>query len=235
MGTDAADLVVAIVGPAEGVAGAIADAMSASSAAVARFDDGAADDAAPLLDGLVDAHGRLDAFVYAATGADALEPSPFADLSIERWEASFDLPLARMITWLQAAHPHLAGAHGRVVMVQPTVGMSGAPEFAALAGLAEAQRAFVKVAARQWREQRLAVNVVAVRPDVFAPQLARSELAGTWSRVAQMGAGEGFSDPPLPLDITQDLVPLVAFLGAPAVSAMTGQTLILDGAIWMMP
>ena len=119
------------------------------------------------------------------------------------------------LRWLQAAHPHLAAANGRVVVVQPTVGISGAPEFAALAGLAEAQRALVETAARQWRGQRMAINVVAVRPDLFAPQLALPELDDTWSRVAQMGAGQGFSDPPLPLDVGGDLEPLVAFLCSP--------------------
>ena len=104
-----------------------------------------------------------------------------------------------------------------------------------LAGLAEAQRALVKVAARQWRTAGISANVVALRPDTFAARIGEANWHpyGTESRPwAQVKVSP---DTPVPIDPAADLAPLVAFLAGSEARTLTGQTVMLDGGLWMLP
>lgn len=129
----------------------------------------------------------------------------------------------RSTLWLfQAAHPHLAGNDGRVVVVVPTLAMAGAAELAPWAATAEAQRLFVKSAARQWGADGITVNCVA--PD------------GTVLGLDPSAAGEmALSAPALGStgDPEADLGPIVAFLCSPASHFLTGATLSVDGGSWL--
>jgi 3-oxoacyl-[acyl-carrier protein] reductase len=236
MGTDAGKrLSVAVVGHEGGLGSLLTSALVELGLNAFMLSDRPGEDEVERLAAGIGPAERLDALVYASAPPEALTPAPIVDILVQSWEAALDSAFEQMFTWFQAAFPHLERSGGRIVVVQPTVGLSGAPDFSALAGLVEGQRALAKVAARQWRAKGLAVNVVGLRPDFFASELGVAELAETWSRVEQMGAGEGYSDPPIPLSVAEDLAPLVAFLASPAVRRMTGQTLILDGATWMVP
>ena len=225
---------VVVVGSAAAIGGMIARELDALGATV-RLLDGIATDVSGTLDDAVQQLGALHALVVADSCDTACEPTPIEDFTVDTWHAAFDAPLIRAVTWFQAAFRHLAPTHGRIVLVQPGVGITGAPAFSALAGLAEAQRALVKVAARQWRTAGISANVVALRPDTFAARLAKPELAPVWDRVAAMGAGEGVPDTPVPIDPAADLAPLVAFLAGSEARTLTGQTVMLDGGLWMLP
>ena len=201
-----------------------------------RLLDAAPTDVRSTLDDAVQQLGELHAFVLADSCDIACDPKPVEDFTVANMAGGLrratrpggDLVPGR-------AFPILPRRDGRVVLVQPGVGITGAPEFFALAGLAEAQRALVKVAARQWRTAGISVNVIALRPDTFAARLAEPELAPVWHRVAAMGAGEGVPDNPIRIDPAADLAPLVAFLAGSEARTLTGQTVMLDGALWMLP
>jgi len=227
-------LSIAVVGRKGGLGTALTTALEELGMRAFLLSDRSKDDMALQIEDSLSRSERLDALVYASVPPEAMMPSPIADITLEQWEASIDTPFRHMLAWFQAAFPHLEQSGGRIVVIQPAVGLSGAPDLAALAGLVEGQRALVKVAARQWRAKSLSVNVIGLRPAFFANELAGPELTQTWSRVEQMGAGEGYSDPPIPLAVAEDLAPLVVFLASPA-ARITGQTVILDGATWMVP
>jgi NAD(P)-dependent dehydrogenase (short-subunit alcohol dehydrogenase family) len=225
---------VVVVGSPTGIGGLIARELEALGGTV-RLLDGTVTDVSSTLDDAVQQLGALHSFVLADSCDAACEPAPIEDFTVDAWHAAFDAPLIRTVTWFQAAHRHLAPTRGRIVLVQPDVGITGAPEFCALAGLAEAQRALVKVAARQWQTAGITANVVALRPDTFADRLATPALAPVWDRVATMGAGEGVPHSPIPIDPAADLAPLIAFLAGSEARVLTGQTIMLDGALWMLP
>jgi NAD(P)-dependent dehydrogenase (short-subunit alcohol dehydrogenase family) len=225
---------IVVVGAATGIGGVIARELETQGGLV-RLLDATPSDVSSTLDDAVQQLGELHAFVFADSCDIACDPKPVEDFTAQTWQAAFDEPLVRVVSWFQAAFPHLAPTRGRVVLVQPGVGITGAPEFFALAGLAEAQRALVKVAARAWRTAGISVNVIALRPDTFGARLAEPELTPVWHRVAAMGAGEGVPDPPVEIDAADDLGPLVAFLAGSEARTLTGQTVMLDGALWMLP
>ena len=147
------------------------------------------------------------------------------DLPDEGFAAAFETPVRRLLWSLRAAHAHLARPGGRVVVVVPTVAMAGAPGFAATAAAGEAHRQLAKSVARQWGEDGISVNVVALDLAVLAPTTADLPPVS-------------LSPPALGPGAVGDLAAvgrLVTWLASDGASALTGATLSADGGIWMAP
>ena len=89
---------------------------------------------------------------------------PVEDLDDATIDAVFEQPMRKVIAGLQRAHA--AGAK-RIVVIVPTIGMSGGDQHAVHAALAEAARITVKSAARQWGAEGITVNAVALAPERF--------------------------------------------------------------------
>lgn len=139
---------------------------------------------------------------------------PFHTLTDAQWEQAWEVPLRHAITALGEAHA--AGAR-RVVVLLPTTAMSGGSQYAHVAAAAEAIRVLVKSTARQWGAEGITVNVVAVAPAEFGVD---TEVAGPTS-IAPPALGGASADA------------LVAFLCSEAAGDITGQTLVVDGGVWM--
>ena len=104
----------------------------------------------------------VDAYVHVGPWSRVGAGAPLAELADDAFAAAFDAPVRDVLWSLHAAHAHLARPGGRVVVVVPTAAMAGAPGFAATAAAAEAHRLLVKAVARQWGEDGIGLNVVAV-------------------------------------------------------------------------
>lgn len=141
-------------------------------------------------------------------------PHPFHTLTDAEWEQAWEAPLRHTITALGAAHA--AGA-SRVVVLLPTTAMSGGSQYAHVAAAAEAIRVLVKSTARQWGAEGITVNAVALAPTEFGVD---PEVAGPTS-IAPPALGSASADA------------LVAFLCSEAAGDITGQTLVVDGGVWM--
>lgn len=163
----------------------------------------------------------IDAVVHAAVVAAALEPRRFVDVGDERWDAIWEGTMLGTLDVLQAAHPHLAHRDGRVVLITPTLSMSGAPELTPWATAVEGQRALAKSTARQWGADGITVNCVAPSPELYGVHVGDMAL----SAPALGSAG----------DAERDLGPVVAWLCSAASHFVTGQTLSADGGVWMSP
>lgn len=160
--------------------------------------------------------GDVDAVVHAV-GPDAAEVRALADVDDAVWAAAWEQSMQSLLWVLQAAHAPLAATRGTVVVVVPTVGMSGAPGLVPLAAAAEGSRMLAKSAARQWGPDGITVNCVAVSP--------------TFAGVDPDALGSMALSAPALGDV--DLAPVLSFLTSEAAASLTGATLSVDGGVWM--
>lgn len=157
----------------------------------------------------------LDLVVHAADGPG--RSRPLVELDEEAWAAVAETPVRALLATLQAAHPGLSAAAGRVVVVVPAAALEGAAGLVAESTGWEAMRLLAKSAARRWGEQGITVNVVATRlrepPDAdrTAPALARAH----WD--------------------DSSVVAAVLLVASDEAAHLTGATLQADGGALMLP
>ena len=157
----------------------------------------------------------IDLVVHVAAGPD--HPRPLVEVDEEAWAAAAELPVRALLATLQAAHPGLRAADGRLVVVVPAVALEGAAGLVAEATGWEAVRLLAKSAARRWGQQGITVNVVATRlrepPDATrtAPSLART----------------GWDD--------GAVAAMVLLAASDEAAHLTGATLQADGGALMLP
>lgn len=134
-----------------------------------------------------------------------------------------------MFYCMQACLPHLKERGGAVINMGSVAGIRGDKGFAAYAAAKEAVRAFSRTAAREWGEFGIRVNVVCpfsdspgveymIRKD---PDFIRDLTAETM--LGRLGDSE------------QDVGRTSVFLASDDGSYITGQTLNVDGGIWIAP
>ncbi len=167
--------------------------------------------------------GPIDVVVHAAMPAIAFEATDLADVDDERWDAVWEGTMRSTLFVLQAAYRQMAGRGGSIVLVTPTVSMSGAERLVPYTTAVEGQRLLAKSAARQWGPDGIRVNCVAPAPeqvpigvDSMSVSLAPPALGG-------------------PGDVTDDVGPVVVWLASDAAHFVTGVTVCADGGVWMAP
>ncbi len=161
--------------------------------------------------------------VHAAMPPESFEAMPFEDVDDAQFDAVWEGTMRAALAVLQASFTYLHGVGGRVVLVTPTVSMSGAPGLAAYAAAVEGQRLLAKSAARQWGPDGITVNCLAPAPEQVPIGVASSDVS-----LAPPALG-GPGDP------EADLGPALVFLASDAAHFVTGATLCVDGGVWMAP
>jgi NAD(P)-dependent dehydrogenase (short-subunit alcohol dehydrogenase family) len=170
--------------------------------------------------------GSLTAVVHAHVPPAALEPRPLTDVPDDEWQALADEPVRSLLRTLQAARRHL-GSGGRIVVVVPTIALTGDAGLVALATAGEAQRVLAKSAARSWGGAGITVNAVAAD---------RGALLGAAPAGDGPGVGGNLDAAALPpAEGEDDVVATVALLLEPAAARLTGATLAADGGVVMAP
>jgi 3-oxoacyl-[acyl-carrier protein] reductase len=166
----------------------------------------------------------LDVVVHICVDDAALVPQALVDTGPDAWDARGEALLRDAIFTFQAAHAWFAptGA-GRVVLVAPTSGFTGAGGFVPASTAVEGVRALAKSAARQWGPQAITVNTVLVPPALVAPEL---ESATTFEAPPAVGR--------LP-DLRDDVATTIAHFASPTSGGITGATVIVDGGSVMAP
>jgi 3-oxoacyl-[acyl-carrier protein] reductase len=165
----------------------------------------------------------VDAVVHTAMPAIAFEQIDFVDVDDSRWAAVWEGVMQSTLFVLQAAFAQLRDRGGSIVLLTPTVSMSGAARLVPYTVAVEGQRLLAKSAARQWGPDGIRVNCVAPAPehvpigvDSMTVSLAPPALGG-------------------PGDVTHDVGAVAVWLVSDAAHFVTGVTVCADGGVWMAP
>jgi NAD(P)-dependent dehydrogenase (short-subunit alcohol dehydrogenase family) len=215
---------VALLGDARALATTVADLEASDTRAAAIAGDWSSRAAADFtLAQVADSLGPPDVLLHAAVPEVAFEQRAFVDLDDDRFEAVWEGSLRGMLFLLQAAFPHLRGRNGRVLLVAPTVSMSGAAGLVPYTVAVEAQRVLIKAAARQWGPDGITLNCLAP-----APEHVPIGVESTTVSLAPAALGG-------PGDAEHDLGPVAVFLASETAHFVTGATICVDGGTWMAP
>ena len=224
--------VAVVTGAAQGLGAAIADALEAEGARVARTDlsqSGVAyeldvTDRGSVDRALAEIAERLGEPTILVSNAGINRIGPSETLPEERWQEVVDINLTGAFRCAQAAGVRmLAAGRGSIVSVASISAFVGIPGRAAYCATKAGVVALTRVLAVEWAARGVRVNAVApgyvgtpmVEQALEAGLLAADELADRTpvGRVAS------------PAEIADTVV----FLASPAARYVTGQTLVVDG------
>ncbi|MCE2390255.1 MAG: SDR family oxidoreductase [Proteobacteria bacterium] len=173
---------------------------------------------------IVEQLGGVDILVNNATwNGDGEAMKPLLEHNERDMRRQFEVNVLGSFHFMQACHPHLRDGGGKVINLASMAGSERTEGFTAYAAAKEAVRALTGVAAREWGEEDIHVNVIcptAMTDTIRAfnaehPEVRERLLAGTSLR------REG--------DPERDIGRVVAFLASSDSDFMTGQTLWIDG------
>jgi 3-oxoacyl-[acyl-carrier protein] reductase len=216
--------VVVVTGGGSGIGRGIARGLVDAGAAVAVVDGPAGDRAAMehSFARAAAARGPLDGVVHALLDSVALAEQPLAETDGAGWDARCEAVLRAALCCAQAAYTHLSERGGRLVLLTPTVGLTGGSGLVPYATAVEGMRAMAKSAARQWGDAGITVNCVAPPIEVISDRPATEPPVG----------GRALRRLP---DARNDVAPVVAWLLAEAAHFVTGTTIVVDGGVVMAP
>jgi len=164
----------------------------------------------------------VDCVVFVCGDVDAAVLGPLDDVDADGWDRRAEQVLRDALTALQDAHRALSSNGGRVVVVAPTAGISGAPAVVPFVTAVEGVRAMAKSAARQWGAIGIAVNTVLVPIELLAPA-----TAGATSFLPPPALGHAAT--------VADVAGAVAAFADPDRRGVTGATVVVDGGSVMAP
>ena len=147
-----------------------------------------------------------DPLVHTPLDVATIVPRPLVSLDDDAIAATWEGAMRSTLDAMQAAHRRGAT---RIVLVLPTIGLSGAEGMALEAAVAEGVRALAKSAAKQWGADGLTVNCVMV-PVPAAGQLSLA--------------------PPALDHVDVDAV--ISLLLDDRAGSITATTVVADGGVW---
>ena len=169
----------------------------------------------------VRAFGTVDILINNAQGY--LRSSLIVDVTEEAMEVAWRTGPLGTLFFMQECFPYLKENGGRIINVCSDTGIEGMKTFAAYGSAKEAIRALTRVAAREFGEFNITVNVVS--PGALTP------AAQKW--MANDPEGYKKTMEPVPLrrlgDPETDIAPGIVFLASDESRFMTGQTFYLNG------
>lgn len=180
-------------------------------------------DAAPRIVGAaIDKFGALHGLVNNAIAIKP--PAPLSSQTAEDFDLASDTGPRATFLLMRAAHPHLVAAGGgSIVNFSSGAGAAGEPGFAAYGSAKEAVRGLSRVAALEWAEDNIRVNIVL--------PFAATEGTAQW----QKGDPDAFQTviDAVPMkrigDSEKDVGALVSFLLGDDSTYLTAQSIFVAG------
>lgn len=190
--------------------------------------DGANEDAVKnVIEETIKNYGQLDILVNNA------QVSKSGVLLVDHSKEDFDLAinsgLYATFNYMKYAFPHLKESFGKVINFASGAGISGRPGQASYAAAKEGIRGLSRVAATEWGEHGINVNVVC--PLAMTPGLEK------WKQEYPEMYAENIKSIPLGRfgDATEDIGRVCVFLASDDSSYITGETISVQGGSGMRP
>lgn len=166
--------------------------------------------------------------VVIVVGADsALGPTTVGHISVHNWHELAEAPMKRTLEALQDCWETMSGRGGRIVLVTPTIGMSGGPHLVPYTTGVEGTRAMAKSAARQWAPAGIVINTITAPLHLFAPGMAGSAGHLTAAAVPDDASHKS--------TLTDSVVATARFLLETDAPHLVGATIVVDGGAVMLP
>lgn len=148
---------------------------------------------------------------------------PLLETTDEALDLSFGTGFLPALRLMQAAHPHLKEVSGTVINFGSGSAMDGMPTQASYVAAKEAIRAISRVAANEWADDGINVNIIC--------PLAATEGVSKWMEQHPDTAEKMITKVPMKRygDPEGDIAPVAVFLASDDAGYMTGQTLMVDG------
>lgn len=161
--------------------------------------------------------GPIDALVFAPWDRAVMVATPFEDLTDDDFDLAWQRTMDDAIAACIEARTSFGGAGGAIVLTFPTTALVGGARFVHWAAAAEGVHILARSVARQWGPEGIAVNALAIDPHLV---LDDADQAGPVSIATPANPG---ADP----------IEVIAMLTSPVARHLAGQTLTVDGGLWM--
>ena len=169
--------------------------------------------------------GRLTGLV---NNAHASRQKPLMEHTNEDWELSFGTGFNATLYFMKASYPELAKQGGSIVNFGSGAGLQGLVEQASYAAAKEAIRGLSRVAANEWAQDNIRVNIICPKALTEGVTQWKKNFPKQYEESANKVPLKRFGDP------QKDVAPVVAFLLSDDSQYMTGQTLMADGGSIML-
>jgi 2-hydroxycyclohexanecarboxyl-CoA dehydrogenase len=184
---------------------------------------------AAIVERVVQSRGGLDILVSAGA-AGPVGPKPFAEMSAEQLEASFDARLWPRIFPVHAALPALrARGAGSVIMVTTDAARHPTPGEAVIGAVGAAILLMTKALAREFSRWNIRVNSVALTLTSDTPGWDRIFSKPGFENRLFSKALERFPQGRAPS--AAEVAEVAAFLASDAASQVNGQTVSVNGGL----
>ncbi|NVO04538.1 MAG: SDR family oxidoreductase [Rhodoferax sp.] len=180
------------------------------------------DTPARLVEQAVAAWGGLDSVV---SNAGIVRPGPLGGITQDAWDNVFDVNVRSPWQLAVAAHPHLKASGGAMVVIGSMSGVEPYPELGAYSPAKAALLMLVRVLALEWAADGVRIN--ALSPGLFHTTLT----AATYADPLKKAAREALVPMHRIGDPQRDCAGVVAFLLSADAAYMSGQNLVVDGAL----
>jgi NAD(P)-dependent dehydrogenase (short-subunit alcohol dehydrogenase family) len=220
---------------ADGSAAAVEAIEAAGGTAIAKPTNiGIKSDVVDMVGFAVETYGSLDILVNNAQSWGTRDkptglpvPTPLESFDDAELDWTFDTGFRGTFWAMQAAFPHMRERGGRIINFASGYGMIGNAGTVGYNITKEAVRSLTRTAAREWGRHAITANVVAPTAKTdSADEIERADPEGMAAAVAAIPAGR-LGDPRL------DIAPAVLFLATDDARYITGQTLGVDGGLFL--
>lgn len=169
--------------------------------------------------------GKLTGLV---NNAHASRQKSLRELTAQDWELSMGTGFQATLNFMQAAYEELKKHKGSIVNFGSGAALRGSVKQASYAAAKEAIRGLSRVAANEWAEDEIRVNVVCPLALTDGLKNWQANFPEDYQKVVDQIPLNRFGDP------QKDIAPVVAFLLGKDSQYMTGQTFMVDGGDIML-
>ncbi len=177
---------------------------------------------ARLVEQAVEAFGGLDAVV---SNAGIVRSGPLSSISQEDWDQVFNVNVRSAWQLASTAQPHLKSSGGSMVVIASMSGVEPYPDMGAYSPAKAALLMLVRVLALEWAADGVRIN--AISPGLFHTTLTESIYADPQKKAAReaLVPMHRIGNP------QRDCAGVVQFLLSADAAYMSGQNLVVDGAL----